>query len=533
MSGPEDIAAAYQRATNWRESRRLAAAPRLITLQEGGEERSSSVHSLGREIWPDPDLSIVSPDRDAPPPFPGEAVFGPRWNEWLLDTAKATGAPPDYVAAALLAVAASLIGNARWSKPWDGWEEPAVLWLMLIGQPSANKTPSLKAASKPLNALALRLREEALEAVQTWEEEAVYAAARESEWEADVKAAAKDGKDPPPKPTDAEPSEKPVVPLLCVNDATTERLAVVLSRQHRGTLALRDELTGWLMNMSRYANGGSDKPFWLEAYNGGGYSQERQSRQTYVARLSVGVVGCIVPDKLQSVLLGVDDDGLLARFIPVWPDRAPVVRPNKAPDDVFAERAFERLYGLQMEEDEKGRVHPRLLPFTEPARALLLELMQETRALEDGEEGVLVSFVGKMRGFAVRLALVLAHLDWAAGDGVPPQEISEQHFGRAAHFVMEYALPMARRSYADAAVSEADKAARRLASLILSERITAFTVRDITNRNRQGLKKADVEAAVKRLHEADWLHSEKKASAGKGGRPSVLWHVNPKVGGVS
>jgi hypothetical protein len=74
--------------------------------------------------------------------------------------------------------------------------------------------------------------------------------------------------------------------------------------------------------------------------------------------------------------------------------------------------------------------------------------------------------MGKLRGLAARLALVLAHLDWAAAGGDEPREIGVQHFGRAAHLVGACLLPMARRAYADASVPKADRAARRLFAVI-------------------------------------------------------------------
>jgi len=75
--------------------------------------------------------------------------------------------------------------------------------------------------------------------------------------------------------------------------------------------------------MTRYAGGGSDRPFWLEAYGGRGHTVERMGRRpVHVDRLAIGVVGSIQPDRLRTLLLNSDDDGLLARFLPLWPDPA-------------------------------------------------------------------------------------------------------------------------------------------------------------------------------------------------------------------
>lgn len=85
---------------------------------------------------------------------------------------------------------------------------------------------------------------------------------------------------------------------------------MVVARQPRGTLLARDELSGWLQGMTRYAGGGSDRPFWLEAYGGRGYTVERMGRDpVHIDRLSIGVTGGIQPDRLKTLLIRSDDDG--------------------------------------------------------------------------------------------------------------------------------------------------------------------------------------------------------------------------------
>ena len=71
---------------------------------------------------------------------------------------------------------------------------------------------------------------------------------------------------------------------------------------------IRDEQAGLFLNMGRYSNG-SDREFWLEAWNGGHYVQERQGRAPVVLDyLLVGMTGGFQPDKLARSFKG-DDDG--------------------------------------------------------------------------------------------------------------------------------------------------------------------------------------------------------------------------------
>ena len=321
------------------------------------------------------------------------------------------------------------------------------------------------------------------------------------------------------------------MPCLAVTDSTVERLAVIAAEQPRGTLMARDELAGWLLGMTRYAGGGSDRPFWLEAYGGRPYRVERMGRDpVHIDRLAIGVVGSIQPDRLRSLLIKSEDDGLPARFLPVWPDPAPLQRPTAGPNAAFLESALHRLSNLAMAADEGGRPQPLFLPFTEEARVLLDGLRHDARAWEDDAEGLLLSFTGKLPGLAVRIALVLAHLIWAAGETEEPWEVTRAHVECAAHFVETYALPMARRAYADASVSRSEKAARKLVQAIRELRWTVFASRDVLRLDRADIATAaDLNPALAVLEDADVIKPIGGAPGPRGGRPSRRFAVNPAI----
>ena len=120
------------------------------------------------------------------------------------------------------------------------------------------------------------------------------AALHQEDWQKKVRKAVKDGRSPPSRP--AAVSDEPHVPRLFVNDATVERLGVILAGQPRGGLLIRDELAGWLTGMNRYNGGGSDRPFWIEAYGGRGFTVERVTRAPVrIDHLSIGIVGVLQP----------------------------------------------------------------------------------------------------------------------------------------------------------------------------------------------------------------------------------------------
>ena len=92
----------------------------------------------------------------------------------------------------------------------------------------------------------------------------------------------------------------------------------------RGMMLIRDELAGFFANMTRYRPG-SDRPFWLEAWDGGRHVVERVRRSTVVEHLLVGVIGSFQPDKLARAFAG-DEDGMASRFLYAWP-ATPEYRP--------------------------------------------------------------------------------------------------------------------------------------------------------------------------------------------------------------
>ncbi|TFL15976.1 DUF3987 domain-containing protein [Jannaschia formosa] len=120
--------------------------------------------------WPAPAPRLLRLELPSAPDLPLRYVLGPRLAQWVEDAADAKGAPPDYVFAALLAVAGATIDNTRWVSPWKGWHEPPVIWTMCIGLPSAGKSPAIDAALQPLRKAERPLREAAKADVTAWAE---------------------------------------------------------------------------------------------------------------------------------------------------------------------------------------------------------------------------------------------------------------------------------------------------------------------------------------------------------------------------
>jgi hypothetical protein len=174
---------------------------------------------------------------------------------------------------------------------------------------------------------------------------------------------------------------------------------------------------------------------------------------------------------------------------------------------------------------------PVLVPLVEDARTDMRDLAREMQARQKFAGGLMSSALGKGRGLALRMSLIFEHLWWCAEDGMnpPPVAISRRAFAAAAEFVADYAMPMAERTYGDAAAPKADRDAATLARWIVATRPEEIQGRALQRDVRlPGLSDAEsIRAAAAVLEGAGWfLPTAKPPGAG---RPRVAWTVNPAL----
>ena len=86
------------------------------------------------------DLSLFG--AEIPPPELEHDILPTDWVDLVWMSAFAAAAPPDYVSAAMTTAGAGAIGNARVVVAGSRVEEASVLWMALVGPPSAHKSPA-------------------------------------------------------------------------------------------------------------------------------------------------------------------------------------------------------------------------------------------------------------------------------------------------------------------------------------------------------------------------------------------------------
>jgi hypothetical protein len=280
--------------------------------------------------------------------------------------------------------------------------------------------------------------------------------------------------------------------------------------------------------MTAYNDAG--RQFWLEAYGGRPYRVERvkHPEPIIVARLAVALTGGTQPEKLAEMFRE-SDDGLLARIAWSWPEPLRFRMSTTAPNARFAIDALDRLRALELTAETPPE--PRYVPLAEGVRDVLEMFGQDMQVAQQSAGGLLRPAYGKARGLALRLALNIEYLRWAAlpGYDAPPATISQEAMFSACELVGEYYIPMAARVYGDAASPPAERNATTVAKWIMQTKPGAVHVRTLQREVRlPGLRDADaIHAACGLLVEADWLR--KPAAGGFQAKPKAIYPINPAI----
>ena len=341
--------------------------------------------------------------------FPTELLPAP-FREFTEQAADALQCDPAILATALLTAATAAIGNMRRIELKAGWSEPAVLWAAIVADPGQAKSPALKAALGPLQAL----QEAAVQQFRVQSEE--YEAALD-----EYKKAKYWSKRMPGGNRIPEEPKRPKLTRFIADDATMAALCDVLQDNWRGVLLFRDELAGWLESLSRHSGGGSDASRFLEMHSASSLTIDRKnSPPIFVAKAAVSVIGAIQPMMLKK-LLGQRyiENGLAARFIFVqppprvaqWSDRT---IEQSATDAV--EMVFQHLYSIGPDLSPNGEEQPRLIKLSQAAQPVWAEFYDEHQQLATTLPRNLAFAWPKLLAMAARLALVVHFVRWAAGE---------------------------------------------------------------------------------------------------------------------
>ncbi|MEM7678991.1 MAG: YfjI family protein, partial [Myxococcota bacterium] len=526
----------------------FAAAAAALGSEGYGVRRDDSDVDLsaivgGEDSWPEPDR--LTPKLPPVMPFDPSMLPGP-FRPWLEDEAFRMNCPIDFPAVSAMIAAAGVIGkkvNIR-PKRKDDWTVVPTLWGVLIGRPSAKKSPGKDAAMRPLDALEEAAAREHASLSNDHDAEVRTAKLSQSALESAIKSAKRRSED-----ASAELEELcsidtflnsggPTRKRYKVNDATVQALTEVLAENPNGVVIDRDELLGFLRSFDMQSQEQA-RAFFLEAWKGtGSFESDRIGRgNTRVESVVVSIIGTTQPGAFSAYIseaLGDSGraDGFLQRFqLAVWPDLPTYVpRVDEAPNEparVEAHSAFQVLDTLTPESVDAncGALHELKLPylrFNDAAGERMERWLHdlENRVVQERSHEALEGHLLKYASLVPSLALITHLVEGSTGP------VGESALDRAIRWA-EYLESHARRLYGqrhDAATPAAFALARKIRS---GGVVDGFTARDVYRPKWSGLAtKGLATAAIKKLVDADWLRAE---SAGTGGSRKVTHRINPRV----
>ncbi|MDP2800814.1 MAG: DUF3987 domain-containing protein [Phreatobacter sp.] len=432
---------------------------------------------------------LFDPWRDFIVPDVPAGILPPTIERFAIGQGRVMGACTNALAMAALAALSGAVDHRMSLRLMrhGGWRGSPRLWTLLAGPPSSKKTPIINAALAPLEHLQAR---------------------RRRAWEAEC-ARVPDGQPKPPEPE-----------RFIAGDTTSEALAAILARQDRGVLVKRDEIAGWIGGMEKYASGRAsmaDRAFWLEAFNGSPFMVDRVGRGTIsVANLSVSIIGGIQPDRLAE-LQGLQSDGLLQRFVPVFVGPGRVADDRPVPPDGFAAMV-----------EQAASVAPMEFTFDNKALAVMERFRQRTHDLQGAAETALpgfAQFVGKLDGLFGTFALLFHVADGLEPDGWMADRVPAETAARVERLFADFIMPHAFEFYGFAEHVAGTDRLRKIGSWVLTRNGGRFTAGEAMANVAclRGLSTFDIGRALGPLVAGGWLEPE---AAGPENR---AWRVSAAV----
>ena len=504
-------------------------------IEAGGTEEELKQLAKGIRVWtPDsqPWPEIISFDALELPDFPTDAL--PRvLRQWVEAESHATQTPTDLAALLVLSVCSARIAGRLVIEARPGWQEPVNLFTAVLLEPGNRKSAVFKEATKPLRDLEAELIEDAGTQIACEESERRQSEARLRNLE--KIAAEKQGDEAEEArqaacclATELAKCAEPVLPRLIVDDATAEKLVIMLAEQDGRIASMSPEGGVFDLMAGKYSK--SNIPefgVYLMGHSGDNLITDRVGRESVrVERPALTCAYAIQPSVIKTIGENAvfRGRGLLARFLYAAPQSL-IGRREIAPDPVPSNTREAYCQAVRaMAEVENDTV----LQLSDSASNLFYdwEFEIETMLADGGQLEGMRDWGAKLAGATLRLAAVLHCMERNPTRYVEAQTIA------ASMKIGRYLIP-----HAEAVLnmmSAGDESSNDDACYVLQwiKRYCRrdFTKRDVHQHGKQRFpKSSDIDPALEELTRRGYIRLRPITTDGPGRRPSPMFDVNPKA----
>ena len=316
--------------------------------------------------------------------FPIE-IFPKPIQSYFLDANNTLDSNIDYMGCSLLWGISAVVGNSCAIEVKAGWVEFANIWIACVGSAGVGKTPSIAMATRPFEQLNNELITQFPRKYKVWQD------------------------------VNGDEENEPKPEQFIVNDITIEALVDLHSKNQNSIGMFREELDGWVKNMSRYSNG-SDLPFWLSTWSGKAVSMNRKSGDSYLSRPFVPILGGVQPAILESFSTEENkSNGFLDRILLCCPDiNIEMYNSNEMDYDAINYyddfvRSFYRNIMLDLRKNEDGEIIPNRFKFSEDAKFEWAKIFNQITIMQnsDEENEYMKSMLPKQKSYIPRFALLI------------------------------------------------------------------------------------------------------------------------------
>jgi Protein of unknown function (DUF3987) len=319
-------------------------------------------------------------------------IFPAPIREHIRDAEKCLNFPQEYYAAGILSAVAGAIRNNFRIMFKDKLLTTAMLYLVIVGRSSINKSTPLERALKPL-----------------FDKEVEFERQYRKNY-ADFKTLKNEGID-----NNAEP----ICRRCVVNDTTMEALKEILAANPQGLTLYYDEFMSFLNSMNKYRSG-DDMQTWLSIWSAKMMRVDRKKQMGVLLKQPfVNCVGTIQGDVLTKFIASLKDmNGFIDRILFATTTTPPKREWNNLILNDELEKQYHKILknitDAETAYDAEGEINSRTLHFSSGAFTKIMQWQNEnTERCRNMNDQQMIGIYNKLELYALRFTLILTVLDYA------------------------------------------------------------------------------------------------------------------------